>query len=196
MLAEAAAYLTPRFKDRVEFVQCDVLELALTHPVDAIFSTATFHWVRDHPRLFRTLYSILRPGCRLVAQCGGGPNIARLRERALALFEVMPDRRPGVQWIDPWEFATPEETWNRLRAAGFVAVETWLESKPTTFADGNAYHEFVQHVVLLEHLHALPNAAARTRFMDELTRMAATDEPPFTLDYWRLNLSARRPAAP
>ena len=31
-------------------------------------------------------------------------------------------------------------------------------------------------------------------FLAELTMAAAADSPPFTLDYWRLNISARRPA--
>jgi hypothetical protein len=31
--------------------------------------------------------------------------------------------------------------------------------------------------------------------MSEITLMAATDDPPFTLDYWRLNLAATRPQA-
>ncbi len=76
MLAAAREYLAPRFGDRVSFVLADLQELAdrpLPEPVDAIFSTAAFHWVLDHPRLFRGLYRALRPGGRLVAQCGGGP---------------------------------------------------------------------------------------------------------------------------
>jgi trans-aconitate 2-methyltransferase len=195
MLAEATAFLTPRFGGRVSFVQANVAELSLPQPVDAIFSTATFHWVRDHPALFRTIYASLRPGGRLVAQCGGGPNIARLRKRAEELFDTTPYRHQGIKWPDPWEFATPEVTARRLRDAGFNEVQTGLEAKPTTFVAGNAYHEFVEHVVLLEHLKVLPDAAARTAFMDELTQMAASDDPPYTLDYWRLNLSARCPAS-
>src|SRR4029077_18375529 len=33
----------------------DVLELELRDAVDAVVSTATLHWVRDHERLWRTL---------------------------------------------------------------------------------------------------------------------------------------------
>lgn len=87
MLAEAAAHLLPSFIDRVSFLKADVQDLVLPEPVDAIFSTATFHWVLDHPRLFRTLFTCLKPGGRIVAQCGGGPNIARLRLRAESLIQ-------------------------------------------------------------------------------------------------------------
>jgi trans-aconitate 2-methyltransferase len=39
--------------------------------VDLIFSTATFHWIKDHDGLFRRLAQALKPQGRLVAQCGG-----------------------------------------------------------------------------------------------------------------------------
>ena len=55
---------------------------ALEEPVDAILSTATFHWIADHERLFARLHAALRPGGRLVAQCGGEGNIDVLRGRA------------------------------------------------------------------------------------------------------------------
>jgi hypothetical protein len=39
----------------------------------------------------------------------------------------------------------------------------------------------------------LPDAPLRLRFIDEVTTRAAAQDPPFTLDYWRLNLEGRRP---
>ena len=196
MLAEAAAHLTPRFGDRISFLHADVQDLELSEPVDAIFSTATFHWVPDHPRLFRTLFACLKPGGRLVAQCGGGPNVSRLRQRAESLLESPEFRAKAIGWNNPWEFATPEETARRLAAAGFTEVETGLEPAPTTFPNAQAFSEFVQSVVLRAHLDALPSDVDRRAFMAEITALAAGDNPAFTLDYWRLNLMARRPLAP
>ena len=60
----------------MRFAQADLTELALAEPVDVIVSTATFHWILDHDGLFRRLFAALRPGGRLVAQCGGDGNIA------------------------------------------------------------------------------------------------------------------------
>ena len=196
MLAEAAAHLTPRFGDRISFLHADVQDLELSEPVDAIFSTATFHWVPDHPRLFRMLFTCLKPGGRLVAQCGGGPNVSRLRQRAESLLESPEFRAKAIGWNNPWEFATPEETARRLAAAGFTEVETGLEPAPTTFPNAQAFSEFVQSVVLRAHLDALPSDVDRRAFMAEITALAAGDNPSFTLDYWRLNLMARRPLAP
>jgi trans-aconitate 2-methyltransferase len=68
-----------RFGERVSFVVADLgRPLPIDGPVDAILSTATFHWVPDHDALFRNLAAVLRPGGRLVAQCGGAGNLARV----------------------------------------------------------------------------------------------------------------------
>ena len=137
MILQATAYLSPRFGDRVSFVCADVARLRVETPVDAVFSTATFHWVRDHPTLFRTLFAALRPGGQLVAQCGGGPNIARLRERVSDLLNSATFRGYAAGWTDPWEFASPELTTERLRHAGFTDTATWLEPKPTKFENAS-----------------------------------------------------------
>ena len=64
MVAEARANLAP-YGDRVTVVQADVGHLTLAdvgEPVDLIFSTATFHWIRDHNALFRGLYQRAETG--------------------------------------------------------------------------------------------------------------------------------------
>jgi len=192
MLREAAARLAPRFGDRVSFLRADLQTLALPVPVDALFSTATFHWIPDHPRLFRGLFAALVPGGRLVAQCGGGPNLAGLLARVADLMAA-----PAFAgWGGPWEFASAETTADRLRAAGFADVETGLEPEPTVLPGAASYREFLATVVLRAHLARLPDAPTRDAFLAPLVEQAAGDDPPFALDYWRLNLQARRPPAP
>lgn len=195
MLAQARAHLVPRFGNRVSFLQADVAQIDVGEPVDAIFSTATFHWVLDHDALFRALFANLRPGGALVAQCGGGPNIARLRTRAAWLLESPKYRARSRGWSDPWEFAAPEETAERLQRAGFADIAAWLEPTPTPFPGAAEYREFVQSVVLRAHLDAFPDDQTRAAFMDDITALAAADDQPFVLDYWRLNLQAARPAS-
>jgi trans-aconitate 2-methyltransferase len=107
MLTTARDHLRGR---QVTFVRADAAALPLTGAADAIFSTATFHWVLDHPALFRSLFRALRPGGRLVAQCGGGPNIQRLHDRAAALMHE-PEFAPFfARWRNPWEFADAQTT--------------------------------------------------------------------------------------
>ena len=72
-------------------------------------------------------------------------------------------------------------------------VQTSLESTPFVAADATAFKEFATTVVCRHHLARLPDQGLRERFIDELTAKAATDDPPFELDYWRLNIDAKRP---
>ena len=105
MLEEARSHLSARFGGQLEFVRADLAALPFEESLDGVFSTAAFHWVPDHPRLFRSLYECLKPGGWLVAQCGGGPNIARLMRRASVLAATEPYAPHFSGWRDSKVFA-------------------------------------------------------------------------------------------
>jgi trans-aconitate 2-methyltransferase len=196
MLEVAERELRPRYGDRVRFVQVDLARIEPKHvdePADLIFSTATFHWVADHDDLFRRLYAMLAPGGKLIAQCGGGPNIERLLGRVRELMAREPFAPHFAGWLGPWNFADAESTAARLEAAGFTEIETSLEYHPAIMADAEEFRTFLTTVILGEHLHRLPTDELKISFVAKLTEQAATDDPPFELDYWRLNLMGARP---
>lgn len=194
MLREARQYLAPLFGDRVTFLQANLGELDLVCAVDAVFSTATFHWVRDHPDLFRRLWTSLRPGGSLVAQCGGGPNLARLLGRASERAARPPYAPFFARWSHPWEFSDAPTAARRLHDAGFVDVQTSIEPAPTVLDGPETYAQFLRAVIFREHLDRLPDETLQAQFIQALTAAAAHDDPPFSLDYWRLNLAGRKPA--
>ncbi|HEY2852587.1 MAG TPA: methyltransferase domain-containing protein [Gemmatimonadaceae bacterium] len=167
----------------------NLMTLPFTGVFDLIFSTATFHWIRDHDRLFLELRAALRSGGRLEAQCGGGPNLATIHARADTLKQEEPFRRHFEHWQAPWLFASPAETEGRLRRAGFASARCWLEQTPTPFADAAHFRAFVESVVMRPYILPLPDDL-QGRFLDSIVGQAAKDDPPFTLDYWRLNISA------
>jgi trans-aconitate 2-methyltransferase len=176
---------------RVRAIVCaDLSALPFSRAFDLIFSTATFHWIRDHDRLFAELRDALRAGGRLEAQCGGGPNLAAIHARADALAFEQPFRAHFGDWKEPWRFASPAETEDSLRRAGFASARCWLEHTPTTFADAERFSAFVESVVLRPYLAHLESPQLRRRFLETLVKEAAKDDPPYTLDYWRLNISA------
>ena len=194
MVQSAREHLRRDFGERVELVCCDLMHLPFENAFDGIFSTAVFHWVRDHQQLFANLFRALRPGGWLCAQCGGGPNLTRLLQRVDSLMA-----RPAYalyfrDFRFPWEYSDPETTARRLGSAGFSAIETSLEEAPTRLDAAEDYRKFVENVILHRHLDRLSTTALRHEFMDELVRQAEADSPPFFLDYWRLNLQARKPA--
>ena len=80
----------------------------------------------------------------------------------------------------------------RLRDAGFTGIDTSLEPAPTTLASEADYREFVTTVIYHPHLERLPSARLKQHFIDRVAGLSAGEDRPFTLDYWRLNISARK----
>lgn len=200
MVAQADSHLRSRFGDRVRAVQANALHLRTSsggmladRSADAVFSTATFHWITDHPALVAELFEVLKPGGWLIAQCGGGPNIARLEARAMTILRQEPFAPFIDDWAGPWHFADGPTTETRLRDAGFVNVSAETFAAPVTMPDADAYREFLTTVVFGTHLNRLPDDALRAAFIDRMVTAGATDKPPFSLDYWRLNLMGQRP---
>jgi trans-aconitate 2-methyltransferase len=173
-----------RLGDGATYLVADLAELEVEKPVDLIFSTATFHWVLDHERLFSHLRAALAPDGRLVAQCGGLGNVAE-HARAIATVAVRPEYAPSFEGMTlMWNFAGPEETEARLREAGFVEARCWLEPKPVTPADSL---RFTMTVTLGPHLARLPEEQ-RQPFAEAVLKQSPE---PLTLDYVRLNIEAR-----
>jgi trans-aconitate 2-methyltransferase len=195
MLDAARAYLTPDFGDRVEFLACDLLQMPFEEKFDGIFSTASFHWVRDHEALFQRLYRALRPGGWLCAQCGGAGNLDRFFGPVEALMAT-PAYAPFFHDIQSlWEFSDATTAAKRLRNAGFETIETDLEDAPTKFSSPEEFRQFVGNVILHRHLERLPSPELRQQLLAAVTAECAQSDPPLLLDYVRLNLQARKPRA-
>jgi trans-aconitate 2-methyltransferase len=161
----------------------DLLDLDLDGEVDAVLSTATFHWIADHARLFGRLRAALRPGGRLVAQCGGRGNIDVLRGHAFDVAAREPYAAHFRGWQPPWNYAGPEETEARLLAAGFSQARCWLAPAPR---EPEQPREFLSTIVLGPHVQQLP-AELREAFMDDVLAAVGT---PVVVDYVRLNIDA------
>jgi trans-aconitate 2-methyltransferase len=168
---------------RATVLQRDLTELVLEGPVDAVFSSAVFHWIADHDRLFERLFAALSPGGRLVAQCGGEGNIERFHEAARAVGATAPYAEYLAGWAGPWHFAGPVETAARLERAGFSEVETWLEPHPISPEDPEDY---LRTICLGYHLEQLPE-----ELRDDYVR-AVLERSGGELDYVRLNIVASR----
>lgn len=179
--------------ERVSLILSDLLEFtpellrehAGTDRVDVVFSNATFHWIADHERLFERLAALLRPGGRLVAQCGGRGNVENWI-RAVRAAAAEPPFSEHLDGFEPWNFYGPEETEDRLRAAGFERPRCWLEHKPTITPEDP--RNFVS-VVGLASLHEKLPDGLRERFTDAVYERLP---PRLELRYVRLNIEATR----
>lgn len=180
MIAVARARLGPS----VEYVVADLARLDLRgRRVDAIFSTATFHWLVDHDGLFRGLRTALRPGGRLVAQCGGTGNTAELVAAVRAVGDRAPFDAQLRDWPGPWNFVGPEETEARLRGAGFTEISAWLVTRPAPYDD---LREWLRVNALTAHRERLPEEL-REPFVDAVVAQLG---PGPEISYIRLNIDA------
>jgi trans-aconitate 2-methyltransferase len=171
--------------DRADYLVADLSELEVPEPVDVIFSTATFHWVPDHDLLFSRLHAALKPGGRLIAQCGGEGNVAK---HAQAIVSVA-TRPQYVEHFEDmtimWNFASPGETEERLRKSGFERARCWLEDKPV---QPEHPYDFTTTVTMGPHLSRLPEGMRRS-FAEAVLEL---EDDPLTLNYVRLNIEAAR----
>jgi trans-aconitate 2-methyltransferase len=172
-----------RLGDSADLRVADLVGLELGETVDAVLSTATFHWIADHDALFASLRGAVRPGGRFVAQCGGVGNVAGVHAAAEAAGAAAPFAEHFAGWHGPWHFATPDDTERRLHAAGFADVRCWLQERPVTPDEARDY---LRTIVLGAHLERLP-ADLADPFVDAVLERLG---PKPTIDYVRLNLDA------
>jgi trans-aconitate 2-methyltransferase len=179
MVEKVREVLRPQDEARVS----DLTALELDSPVDAIFSSAVFHWIADHELLFRRLHATLKPGGRFAAQCGGAGNIADFRERTAEISSRDPYAPFLADFEEPWNYADAVATEARLRQAGFDQVRCWLqpwEILPPEPA------EFLRTVCLGPYIDLLPDELG-DRFVDEIL---AKEPSPLRMGYVRLNIEA------
>ena len=173
-----------RLGERADVRQADLLELELERPVDAVLSTATFHWVGDHPRLFERLRAALRPGGQLAAQCGGQGNVANVHAAGRTVGAREPYREHLDGWRGPWNFRAPDETEHTLRGAGFSEAHCWMQEAPVTPREPL---EYLRTIVCGAHVERLPEEL-RDGFVAEVAEEMGN---PLTIGYVRLNIDAR-----
>jgi trans-aconitate 2-methyltransferase len=178
MLEQARARLA-RFGERITFVEADLLDPLPVEPADVVFSTATFHWVPDHDRLFANIAGALRPGGRLLAQCGGAGNLASV---VSALEDLGAPTFEGNK-----VFASAEETAARLEETGFGRIHCWLHEEPTPFPSLDELAPFLKTVALGSHVASMTPDGA-----DAFALQVARGLPRLELDYVRLNIEAER----
>jgi trans-aconitate 2-methyltransferase len=170
----------------VEAFVCELTQLQLDEQVDAVFSNAVFHWIADHDALFARMFAALRPGGRMVVQCGGAGNLGSYHDQLHEICAEPPFAEYLGDWEGPWNFAGAADTALKLHAAGFTDVSCWLEDKVIVPDEPD---HFIRSVCLGHHQERLPEELREELVQRSLERAGS----PLTLDYVRLNMDARKP---
>ncbi len=156
---------------------------------DAVFSNAALHWMSDHDAVLRGVHRALKPGGRLVAECGGQGNIAAIR---VALLAVLTPLGIPAERIENNRFFSCAEYRARLEAQGFLVDEITLTPRPTPLASGMAAWLETFRRSVLELLPAEARPAAIDQIVTLLKPVLCDREGHWTADYVRLRFLARR----
>lgn len=145
---------------------------------DAVMSVACFHWIDDHARLFANLAAVMRPGAKLITDCGGQGNIDNV-EIGIAAVQGVPHQ--------PKTFASPQDTRRHLEAAGFSVNDVSLRPDPLRIEDPTLMEHYLATVCLGGYLADLSDDDGRT-----FTHAVREAMPEPVLDYVRLEIEAIR----
>jgi trans-aconitate methyltransferase len=121
----------------VSFVNDNIITFATDKRFDLAVSFGTFHWISDQLGAFKNIFTLLKPGGRMVVKIGaerrGGPN----------LFE-------SAKWkplLEPkgqrWFPQTPEKGQAMLEACGFTAIDVRYEERTTTYSNQEALFDWL-----------------------------------------------------
>jgi trans-aconitate methyltransferase len=118
----------------IEFSVGDATSFELPAPVDAVFSNAVLHWVKDAPAAIDCVHRALKPGGRFVMEMGGKGNIGTLMA---AVGEV------AGELDSPWFYPSVGEYAALLEHAGFEVRFATLFDRPTTVEGENGLDDWL-----------------------------------------------------
>jgi len=120
----------------LRFEVADARNFQINKPLDAVFSNATLHWIKEPEAAIASIYQALKPQGRFVAEFGGQGNIQSIVQALYQAFEKFD--LPNPQTLNPWYFPSISEYTTLLETQGFEVTHAILFARPTPLADGTA----------------------------------------------------------
>jgi trans-aconitate methyltransferase len=173
----------------LEFRVADATTFSPDAPVDALFSNATLHWVKNATAAAERIALALRPGGRFVAEFGGAGNVREV-SRAIAngLAAV---GAPGFEEISPWFYPSIAQYATILEAAGLEVMFATLFDRPTVIEAGLRSWVQMYGWAFLDAVATEKREEFLNR-VEEAGRTALFKEGKWMADYRRLRIVARR----
>ena len=132
MIAFAQQQFPPSQYPNLSFQPMDATALDLGQKFDVVFSNAVLHWIEDHIAVLKSVHRHLKPGGKILWQCGGKGTASEL----LAVIQRLLD---AAEWADyfrdfvfPYSFYGIEDYQTWLPTCGFVPERLELIPKDMT----------------------------------------------------------------
>jgi trans-aconitate methyltransferase len=168
----------------IDFRVADATGFEVESPVDAVFSNAVLHWVRDANSAIGCVWQALKPGGRFVLEMGGHGNTRTL---LAAVREV------AGRVETPWFFPTIGEYAAVLEANGFEIRLAMLFDRPTIVEGERGLEDWL--VMFGDGMFTGMSESQKQDIRGAVAdRMRSTNyrDGQWTLDYRRLRMKAEK----
>lgn len=163
--------------------------------LDAVFSNAALHWMKNAADVVLAIALALRRGGRLVAEFGGKGNVKSLIRECKAAWAETVGTTPGEE-LDPWYFPSVAEYANLLEQHGLEVQYAALFDRPTPLGGEDEALRGWMNMFLPGPLQKL-SPESRNRFLirlEERLRPQLFANGRWVLDYRRLRVVAVKTA--
>jgi trans-aconitate 2-methyltransferase len=173
----------------LEFVQADVTDFSFEEKYDAVFSSATLHWVTKAEQAIICMARALKSGGRFVVEFGGKGNIQNILQ---ALENSMQQLGFGG-FIDWWYYPSIGEYTPLLEKHGLLVEQAWLFNRPTLLEGEDGMLNWLRMfgTVKTQHLSEADRERAFTLTVAKLRDVQYIDGYWYA-DYRRIRVVARK----
>ena len=116
----------------LNFVEGNAECFTVQEPLDAVFSNAALHWMKNAEDVVQCVHDALRPGGRFVAEFGGKHNVGTVVQ---AISEVLMEQGIDAGTRSPWYFPSIGEYSVLLERHGFRVTYALHFDRPTPMQD-------------------------------------------------------------
>ncbi|MEH2143938.1 class I SAM-dependent methyltransferase [Nostoc sp.] len=174
----------------IRFDVADARNFQVDKPLDAVFSNAVLHWVKEANSAIASIHQALKPGGRFVTEFGGKGNIQAIVKALYSALESI--GIPQAQVENPWYYPSIGEYAILLEQQGFDVIYSTLFARPTPLVEGEAGMANWIQMFANTFLTLLP-ADQQTqviRAVEEYLKPTLYQEGTWTADYRRIRIVA------
>src|SRR4028119_408234 len=118
----------------IKFSVADARNFQVEDPLDAVFSNAVLHWIKQPDAVINCVEKALKPGGRFVAEFGGKGNVGAIVRALLSVLSEIGCEEPEA--LNPWYFPSIGEYAGLLEKQGFDVGYAVLFDRPTPLLAG------------------------------------------------------------
>ncbi|QSJ19486.1 methyltransferase domain-containing protein [Nostoc sp. UHCC 0702] len=173
----------------LRFEVADARNFHLKQPLDAVFSNAALHWVKQADAAIASIHQALKSRGRFVAEFGGKGNVQAIVK---ALHTALTEINFPAESLNPWYFPSIGEYASLLEQQGFDVTYAIMFHRPTPLAEGEAGIKNWIEMFASSFLAGLSTEQQiqLTRTVEKLLKPTLYTEGIWTADYRRIRIIA------